>query len=521
MKVLTAEQMQRCDRAAIDDHGIPEMVLMENAGVQVVEAMEEYFGDTQPELVAVMCGKGNNGGDGFVVARHLHADGRAVRVYLFSAGADLQGPVAENYGIAARAGVDIVEIPDEACWRRHADEVFGFDVIVDALFGTGINGPLRGHFGDVVGAINDSGAVVVAVDLPSGLAADSGEIAGPAVDADLTVTLAAPKLCHALAPACELIGELSVVDIGIPSDEIAAVADALELITPEECAAYLGPRDRDTHKGSYGRVLVVGGAPGMAGAAALTARAALRGGAGLVTVAAPDSVSDVVAGLVAEALVRPHASNAEGGLAVAAQAGLAALAAAADVLAVGPGVGTSSDTQQVVRDIVTAAEVPVVLDADGLNAFAGDAAALRAVKPPCVLTPHPGESGRLLGRTTAEVQGDRLGAVRELAERSGAIVVLKGYRSLVCDPNGRVAINPTGNPGMATGGSGDVLTGLIAALIAQGLEPYAAARVGVFLHGEAGDVAATVVGEISLIASDIIAALPDAFAGCVRDEPTP
>jgi NAD(P)H-hydrate epimerase len=184
-------------------------------------------------------------------------------------------------------------------------------------------------------------------------------------------------------------------------------------------------------------------------------------------------------------------------------------------------VGTSSDTQQVVRDIVTAAEVPVVLDADGLNAFAGDAAGLRAVKPPCVLTPHPGESGRLLGRTTAEVQGDRLGAVRELAERSGAIVVLKGYRSLVCDPNGRVAINPTGNPGMATGGSGDVLTGLIAALIAQGLEPYAAARVGVFLHGEAGDVAATVVGEISLIASDIIAALPDAFAGCVRDEPTP
>lgn len=514
MKVLNSEQMRRCDRAAIDDYGIAELVLMENAGVQVVESMDEYFGDDGPDLIAVMCGKGNNGGDGFVVARHLYSTGRAVRAYLFAAAPDLRGSVAENHRIAVAIGVDVVEVPDAESWEQCADEIVGFDCIVDALFGTGISGPLRGHFGAVVEAINDSGAIVVAVDLPSGLAADNGEVAGPAVDADLTVTFAAPKLCHAFPPACELIGELSVVDIGIPEAAIDAVESALELITPEECAFALEPREADTHKGSYGRVLIVAGAPGMAGAAALTARGALRGGAGLVTVGAPDSVHEIVAGLVAEALVRPHATDSDGGLGLAAKAGLTALGEAADVLAVGPGVGTSEETQQLVRELVAESPVPVVLDADGLNAFAGDPEALGAIGPPCVLTPHPGEMGRLLGMSTAEVQADRLAAVRALAERSGAIVILKGFRSLVCDPNGRVAINPTGNPGMATAGSGDVLTGLLAALIGQGVEPFAAARLAAFLHGEAGDIAAGRVGEISLIASDIVEALPDAFAGC-------
>jgi NAD(P)H-hydrate epimerase len=251
----------------------------------------------------------------------------------------------------------------------------------------------------------------------------------------------------------------------------------------------------------------------MAGAAALAARAALRGGAGLVTVAAPETVAAIVAGLTAETLVRPHPSNADGGLAAGALAGIRALAEDADVLAVGPGIGTSEEARRLVRELVTGAEVPVVLDADGLNAFAGHADALRDVGPPCVLTPHPGEAGRLLACSTAQVQADRLAAARVLAEQTGAVVVLKGYRSLVCSPTGRLAVNPTGNPGMATGGAGDVLTGLIAALIAQGLDAVAAARLGTFLHGEAGDVAALQVGEISLIASDIIDALPAAFAG--------
>ena len=512
MKVLNSQQMQQCDREATNVYGISESVLMENAGVQVVESMDEYFGDGVPELIAVMCGKGNNGGDGFVVARHLYAAGSSVRAYLFASAVDLQGAAAENRRIAEELGVEIVEVPDAESWEKHSSYIAGFDCIVDALFGTGITGPLRGYFGSVVEAVNDSGSIVVSVDLPSGLSADSDEVFGPTVQADLTVAVAALKLCHIFPPAFEFVGELSVVDIGIPTAVIDAAGSTLELITPEECARSLKPRVADTHKGTYGHVLIVAGSPGMSGAAALAARGSLRGGSGLVTVGAPDSVSSIIAGLVVEAMVRSHASDSDGRLALAAKVELLSLAASADAIAVGPGVGTSEETQQLVREIVVESPAPIVLDADGLNAFAGDPEALREVKPPCILTPHPGELGRLLSMSTAEVQADRLAAVRLLAARSGAIVVLKGYRSLVCEPNGKVAINPTGNPGMATGGSGDVLTGLLAALIGQGLELFSAARLGTFLHGEAGDIAAERVGETSLIASDIIEALPDAFS---------
>ena len=515
MKVLDSQQMHRCDRDAIDDYGIPALVLMENAGVQVVESMDAYFGDEGPELVAVMCGKGNNGGDGFVVARHLYGAGFTVRAYVFAAAVDLQGAVAENHRSAEEFGVDIVEVPDAETWEKHSSEIVGFDCIVDALFGTGFTGPLRGYLGAVIERINDSDASVVSVDLPSGLSADSGEVFGPAVDADLTVTFAAPKLCHMFPPASELIGELSVVDIGIPSAVIDAVESTLELITPGECALSLEPRAADTHKGTYGRVLIVAGSPGMAGAAALAARGALRGGAGLVTVGAPDSVFGIIAGLVPEAMVMPYASDRDGQFVLAAKVGLLASAEFSDVIAVGPGIGTSEETQQLVRELVVESPAPVILDADGLNAFAGNPEALREVDPPCVLTPHPGELAGLLSISTADVQTDRLAAARLLAARSRSVVILKGYRSLVCEPHeGCVAINPTGNPGMATAGSGDVLTGLLAALVGQGVESFAAARLGAFLHGEAGDIAAERVGEISLIASDIIEALPDAFSSC-------
>ena len=511
MKVLDSAQMQACDRAAIDEHGIPELVLMENAGTQVVEAIGEYFADEPPELVAVLCGKGNNGGDGLVVARHLHNLGHRVRVYLFAAAADLQGSVAENHRMAAALGVEIVEIADAEAWREHAGELPAFDCIVDALFGTGISGALRGHVAEAVEDINESGVPVVAVDLPSGLAADSGEIAGPAVDADLTVTFAAPKWCHTFPPACELCGELAVVDIGIPQQLIDGVAGALELITPSDCEELLAPRDPDSHKGTYGHVLIVAGGPGTAGAAVLTARAALRGGAGLVTVAPPESVYVPIAAQLTEALVRPQPAGAEEGYGAGALEALLRLADDCDVLAIGPGIGTASGTRDTVRGLVAAARVPLVIDADGLNLFAGAVDLLAAVGPPCILTPHPGEMARLLGSSTAEVQSDRVGAARSLAERTGAVVVLKGYRSLVCTPAGSVAVNPTGNAGMASGGTGDVLTGLIAALVGQGLEPAEAARAGVFLHGEAGDLAAAELGEVALIASDLIERLPAAM----------
>lgn len=511
MKVLTTEQMQRCDRAAIDKHGIPELVLMENAGTRVVEAIDEFFGGEPPESIAVLCGKGNNGGDGLVVARHLHNRGLAVGVYLFAAADELKGSTAENHRMAEEVGVDIIEVPDAEAWASRSDELAGFDCIVDALFGTGITGALRGHFAEVVGAVNESSAAVVAVDLPSGLSADSGDVPGPAVWAQLTVAFAAPKWCHIFPPASERCGELSVVDIGVPREEIDAIEDAIELITPEECVRFLAPRAPDTHKGSYGRVLVIGGSPGTSGAAVLTALGALRGGAGLVTVATPDSVYVPVASQLTEALVRPVPAGEGGGIGEAAVDRLLELCADADVIALGPGVGTEPETVDAVRRIVDEASAPMVIDADGLNAFAGSVDLLAGADPSRILTPHPGEMARLLGSSTADVQADRAGAARDLVDRTGATVLLKGYRTLVCSPTGALAVNPTGNPGMATGGTGDVLTGLIAALLGQGVQATSAARIGAFLHGEAGDLAAEAVGETALIASDIVWHLPAAL----------
>ncbi|MFQ5742605.1 MAG: NAD(P)H-hydrate dehydratase [Acidobacteriota bacterium] len=512
IRILTAAQMQACDRAAIEVYGIPETVLMENAGTQVVETMEEFFVDPPPLAVAVCCGRGNNGGDGLVVARHLHNLGRHVHVYLFARADQLNGSAALNHAMAVARGVPITEVADAGAWASCSTALEGVDCIVDALLGTGLEGGLRGYYVDVVDAINAAGAPVVAVDIPSGLSADTGGIEGAAVDADLTVALATPKLCHLLPPAEELCGELTVADIGIPETVIEKVEEGLLMLSSEDGAALLPWRRPDTHKGNYGRVLVVGGAVGTTGAAALTALGALRGGAGLVTVATPASVYPIVAGQLTEALVYPLAvAKSGGGLGLDGVDEVLELAHNADVLAIGPGVGTDPETFEAVRRTVREVEIPTVIDADGLNALVDSLQALEADGPPRVLTPHPGEMGRLMGCSTAEVQEDRRRAVTWLAGQTRATVVLKGYRSLVAGPRGGVAMNPTGNPGMATGGAGDVLTGLIAALLGQSLDSIDAARLGVYLHGLAGDLAAEALGETALIAGDLVAHLPHAF----------
>jgi NAD(P)H-hydrate epimerase len=382
---------------------------------------------------------------------------------------------------------------------------------VDALFGTGITGGLRGHFGEVVDAINAAGAAVVAVDLPSGLSADSGDVEGPTVDADLTVTFVAAKLCHVLPPAEDYCGEIYVVDIGIPEVGVAKIDDAVLMLTDEHCADLLAPRASDTHKGTYGRVLVVAGAPGTTGAASLTAEGALRSGAGLVTVATPSSVYPVVASHLLEALVRPLPASAGGGIGLGAVPEILEMLESADVLAIGPGIGTDPETIEVVRQIIARCNLPTVVDADGLNALVGSLSLLSEQENPLVLTPHPGEMARLLDCSTGDVQTRRMESARELSAATGALVVLKGYRTVLAQPTGPPVLNPTGNPGMASGGSGDVLTGLIASFLAQSLPPEAAAGLGVFVHGAAGDVAAGEVGEISLIAGDVLAALPDVF----------
>jgi len=515
MRILTAEAMREVDRSAIEGLGIPSLVLMENAALGVVDALGEASGAIgAAESAAIFCGPGNNGGDGLAIARHLAVRGWEVAVFLAAGGKELSGDAGAQLAICRKMGLAISEITaEEDAWEALA-AAGDLDLIVDALFGTGLARPLSGLFELLVDGINDLPRPCVAVDLPSGLNGSRPEPLGPHVWADLTVTFAAPKIAHVLAPAADAVGELVVADLGIPPrlvDEVEEESGRLELLVEDELAGWLPPRPRDAHKGTFGHALLVAGSPGKAGAAILAARAAVRSGAGLVTVAVPEPILETVDLGSLESMTLALSS------AATSQALLEALEGKA-VLAVGPGLGQDEPAVTFIRQIVTAsgeADLPLVLDADGLNAFAGKAASLMERKAPTVLTPHPGELGRLLGISAKDVQGDRLGSVRRAARETGAIVVLKGGRTLIAEPGGNVWINPTGNPGMATGGSGDVLTGLTAGLIAQreayGLEVLDAVLLAVFLHGLAGDLAVVEKGENALAAGDLIEFLPAAF----------
>lgn len=511
IKVLDTAAMRACDRTAIDEYGVLGEVLMENAGLQVVDALTQQFADRPPASVAVLCGRGNNGGDGLVVARHLHNQGSEVVVYLLAAASALRDGAATNHRIAVAAGVPVVEVHDEAAWGQLAEDLPEFDCIVDALLGTGLESAPRGAIAAAIESVNGLDVPVVSVDLPSGLSGDSAAIAGAVVEATLTVALAAPKVCHVLAPASETCGDVVVVDISIPDAVLEAAPATLWQLTLEDCAAGLPVRWPDSHKGDYGRVLVIGGAKGTAGAAVLAARGALRGGAGLVHVLCPESTYLPIAGQLVEALVHSAPAGDSGGLGLEATAAARQRAAAADVVAIGPGLGTDPETVAFVRQLVTECARPMVIDADGLNALVGCLAELNGAVAPRLLTPHPGEAARLLGVDVASIQADRMGAARQLAETAGAVVLLKGHCSLIVEPGQAPIVNRTGNPGMASGGTGDVLTGLIAALVAQGLPPARAAWTGACLHGLAGDLAVQRLGQIGCLASDLADELPKAF----------
>ena len=510
MRVLNARQMREADRRTIEDIGIPSIVLMENAGRQVVAALERAFEDLPTMRVAVLCGRGNNGGDGFVVARTLAERRIEAGVYVLGRAADVKGDARINLDILSRLGVDVVEISDAAAWELHGTDVLGSDLVVDALFGTGLSGPLSGLAETIVADLNGSTRPVVAVDLPSGLSADSPEMIGPAIDAVFTVTLGAPKLPLVLPPAEALAGNLVIADIGIPASVIAEVEGPwVEILTKEAMRALIEPRSPDSHKGDYGRILIIAGSPGHTGAAHLAAIAALRSGAGLVTVATPRSCMPIIAALGAEYMTMPLEEAADGTLAASVLDRL--LETKADVIAIGPGLGTSPSTAELVHGLVDRAGVPLVLDADALTLLAGDADRLAGRDgTEIVITPHPGEMARLTGLTIEQVQGHRLEVARDFAATHRVHVVLKGHRTVIASPDGKTAINLTGNPGMATGGSGDVLTGMIAAWIGQLLDAEAAAKLAVYLHGLAGDLVESEEGQIALIAGDIVSRLGDA-----------
>ncbi|TAM79125.1 MAG: NAD(P)H-hydrate dehydratase [Acidobacteria bacterium] len=517
MKILTAAQMQDVDRATTEIYGVPSLTLMENAGRSVVMFLHKRFSPLGSQEIVILCGKGNNGGDGMVVARVLRESGHEPRVLLLAEPETLRGDAEINYRRLAEEGLPLT-VPDHASWQEIKGKLSNATLVVDAILGTGISKPLSGFLLDVVRDIPIAfpRAKVVAVDLPTGLAADSGGLIGECARADASVTFTAPKIAHIFPPACEKVGDWVVRPIGTPPEALAANPDFfLNLLEPHDLEWLVKPRKLEAHKGNFGHVLVIGGSVGKTGAAAMAAKAALRAGAGLATVATPKSALPVIASLSMEIMTEPLPETSAGTIAMSAikDGPLDTLVEGKSVLAVGPGAGRDPETAELIREVVNRYELPVVLDADGLNAFAGCIATLLTGDRVRVLTPHPGEMGRLAGEKTSEIVAHRVDVARRFAQKNGVQLVLKGFRTLTAAPGGQVWVNPTGNPGMATGGSGDVLTGITAALLAQypDRSPTEVTAAAVYLHGLAGDIAARKLGEASVIAGDILESLPRAF----------
>jgi len=510
MRVLNTQQMREADRQTMDEIGIPSIVLMENAGRQAVAAMEAAFEDLASSKVAVICGRGNNGGDGFVVARTLAQRGIEATVFLLGSVAEVRGDARTNLEILGRVGLTVVEITTAQEWVLHFSEISECDLIVDAIVGTGFHGPLTGLLETVVADVNGLGAPVVAIDLPTGVSADSHELEGEAIEASMTVTLAAPKIPLILPPADAYGGDLVIADIGIPSSVIDELDGPwLELLTREKMRELVPARAADSHKGDFGRVLVIAGSVGRTGAAHLAALGALKSGAGLVTIATPRSCVATLAAMMPEYMTEGLEETAAGTIDFSAVDRVLDLKA--DIIALGPGIGQDPSTSAFVQAIVERAGAPLVLDADAINAFTGDPERLTGRDGvDVIITPHPGEMARLLSVSIEQVQSDRLEHAREFAVARRVHVVLKGHRTIIAGPEGRSFVNLTGNAGMATGGTGDLLTGMIAAWFAQILDAEGACKLAVYLHGTAGDLAEADEGEVALLPSDIAARLGDA-----------
>jgi len=543
MKILTASQMREVDRLTTERYGIPSLLLMENAGSGVVRALESHFPDLAGLKVAICCGKGSNGGDGFVVARHLILRRMQPLVLLFAVPEEVRGDAAVNLAILQKMGVSVQVVPGHEFSEESIQRLFRdleADLVVDALLGTGVRLPVSGFMAAIIQQMRCFPRVV-AIDVPSGVNCDDTEDqndGGVAARAQLTVTFTAPKPAHVFGAREGVMPRWVLVPIGSPAALVDDSRHWLNCLTEDEAALVLRQFERrgDSHKGDYGHLLAVAGSVGKTGAACLTARSALLAGAGLVTLATPAPCLPVAAGQMLEVMTAPLEATDSGGVSAKAfdYGRVEALLEKKDVLAIGPGLGADAETVGFVRRLVEETTLPVVLDADGINAFVGQAERLNGQKRILVLTPHPGEFARLLGRSTADVQADRVSLARAFAQERGLHLVLKGHRTIYASPSGQVFVNSTGNPGMATGGSGDVLTGILAGLLGQALQALPSTgdssngkelsegasqfkvleeviALGVYLHGFAGDLAAETRGEKSLVASDIMAHLPGAF----------
>ncbi|MGB7911936.1 MAG: NAD(P)H-hydrate dehydratase [Desulfobaccales bacterium] len=524
MKLLTAAEMRELDRRAIAEVGIPSLVLMENAGRSTYQVLRREFPELSGE-VAVLAGRGNNGGDGFVVARCLANAGTPVAVFLLGRRDQVGGDARVNLEILAHQGLEVVEVLEESHLQAALHRLARASLIVDALLGTGLNSPVTGLLASLISQVNHLKRQVLAVDLPSGLSADTGEALGVAVQAEVTVTCGWPKIGLVMASGRDYVGRLWQADLGMPPD-LAREAQ-VSLATARELRALLPSRPWDSHKGTFGHLLVLAGSEGKTGAAALASRGGLRAGAGLVTLGVAESLNDIMEVKVTEAMTLPL-PQAEGARALGGRAlqPIEDFAGRCAAVALGPGLGTHPETRELVRTLVQRLERPMVVDADGINALAGDEEGQKekgkrkkftlGAAGPRILTPHPGELARLLGCSTEEVQSRRLALARETAGQYGAVLVLKGAQTLVATPDGRLSLNPTGNPALASGGTGDVLTGLIGGFLAQGLSAWDAARLGVYLHGLSADWFAARHGPRGLVAGDLLSLFPEVLGQFAR-----
>jgi hydroxyethylthiazole kinase-like uncharacterized protein yjeF len=508
--LVDGQTMRALDRHTIEGLGVSGELLMESAGRVSAEIVVEHLGSQTPGAeVLVVCGAGSNGGDGFVVARHLAQAGVAVRVCLAKAPTSLAGEAAKNLD-----RVRALRIPVEGLPVRLPKA----GVVVDALLGTGLSRPLEGEMAALVKQINSARSerlLVVAIDIPTGLDADTGAILGAAVECDITVAISLPKIGLALEPGRSLAGEVRVARVGI-ADAAPGVELDVELWSAAAVAGALPSRPVDGHKGSFGHVLLVAGSEGKTGAAALAAAGAVRTGAGLVTVACPESLNGILEVKCTEAMTAPLPETAVHALGKEAQAKIVELAGERDVVAIGPGLGRAEATQNLVRSLVTVLNCPAVIDADALFALGSNLHTLKTRRSPTILTPHPGEAARLLGTTAAEINARRVESARQLARDSGCVVVLKGAPTVTADASGRVVVNSTGGPALATGGTGDVLTGMIAALLGQGVGALEASASAVYLHGRSADILVEERDSMGMLASDLAEGMPAAVADVLQ-----
>jgi hydroxyethylthiazole kinase-like uncharacterized protein yjeF len=524
MKLATAREMKNIDARTMRDYSIAGLDLMENAGAGIATVIGREFGPVSRKRVTIVCGKGNNGGDGLVVARHLRSEGAEVRVFLLAKQGDLKGDPAVNLQRWESLGGTVTELLDEGSgpWDELSDSLAGSDLAVEAVLGTGAAGALKGLAAVAARALQECICPVVSVDVPTGVDADTGAAGEPCVRADLTATLALMKRGLFLYPGVERAGKVVLVDIGVPGACVREEAIGTELVEHASAASLLPSRPFNAHKGVCGKVAIVGGSVGLTGAVTLAGLGALRAGSGLVTAYVPADLNPILEVKLTEVMTAPLPQTWQSSISLKALPKLIELAKTADALLLGPGLSRVADSAELARAFareyrgIEPPVAPVVLDADGLNAFEGALDLLSGTG--WVVTPHPGEMGRLTGESIAEVEANRIESARRLAADSGLTVVLKGAPTVTADGSGRCFVNSTGNPGMATGGSGDVLSGIVLSFLGQGLDGPDAAILAVYLHGLAGDLAAEENTVWGMSAGDIVECLPQALLALSRGD---